>query len=65
MDLEKSMIKQYKYQRIGRHDKTNEKDLAELQEWAENWIMKKRGKLTIAAENEIKQVLDKLRSEQH
>ena len=65
MDLEKSMIKQYKYQRLGPHTKGNEEDLLELQEWAEKWIMKKRGKLTITAENEIKQVLDKLRIEQH
>lgn len=65
MDLEKSMIKQYKYQRLGRHEKVTENDLTELREWAEKWIIKKRGKLTISAENEIKQVLDKLRTEQH
>lgn len=65
MDLEKSMIKQYKYQCLGRHEKVNEKDLLELQEWVEKWMMKKRGKLTISTENEIKQVLDKLRAGQH
>jgi len=41
MDLKKSMIKHFKYQRLGRHEKITEKDLLELQEWAENWIMKK------------------------
>ncbi len=40
----------------------HEKELAQLQDWAEKWIMKKKGKLTISDENEIKQVLDKLRS---
>jgi hypothetical protein len=61
-DLEKSMKKQYKYQLLGRHVNVHEKELVELQDWAEKWIMKKKGKLTILDENEIKQVLDKLRS---
>jgi hypothetical protein len=61
-DLEKTMKKQYQYQRLGSHVNVREKELAELQDWAEKWIMKKKGKLTISDENEIKQVLDTLRS---
>jgi len=61
-DLEKSMKKQYQYQCLGLHVNVREKELAKLQDWAEKWIMKKKGKLTISDENEIKQVLDKLRS---
>jgi hypothetical protein len=61
-DLEKSMKKQYKYHLLGSHVNVHEKELVELQDWAEKWIMKKKGKLTILDENEIKQVLDKLRS---
>ena len=61
-DLEKSMKKQYQYQLLGSHVNVHEKELAQLQDWAEKWIMKKKGKLTISDENEIKRVLDKLRS---
>ena len=39
-----------------------QKEIIELQDWAEKWSMKKKGKLTISDENEIKRVLDKLRS---
>lgn len=60
-DLEKSMKKQYQYQLLGHHVNVPEKELAQLQDWAEKWIMKKKGKLTISDENEIKRVLDKLR----
>lgn len=60
-DLEKAMMKQYQYQRLGYPVNENNKELTELQDWAEKWIMKKKGKLTITDENEIKQVLDKLR----
>lgn len=61
-DLEKAMNKQFQYQRLGRHVNENQKEIIELQDWAEKWIMKKKGKLTISDENEIKRVLDKLRS---
>lgn len=61
-DLEKAMMKQHQYQRLGCHVNKNERELAQLQDWAEKWIVKKRGKLTISDENEIKQVLDKLRA---
>lgn len=61
-DLEKAMMKQHQYQRLGCHVNENERELAQLQDWAEKWIVKKRGKLTISDENEIKQVLDKLRA---
>jgi hypothetical protein len=61
-DLEKAMKKQHQYQRLEHHVNIHEKELAELQDWAEKWIVKKKGKLTISDENEIKQVLDKLRS---
>jgi|GEM_PF-2604580 hypothetical protein len=62
-DLEKSMKKQYQYQRLGHPVNENQKELAELQDWSEKWIMNKKGKLTISDENEIKRVLDKLRSD--
>jgi aldehyde:ferredoxin oxidoreductase len=61
-DLEKSMRKQYQYMRLGNNVIEIQKELAQLQEWAEKWIIKKKGKLTISDENDIKHVLDKLRS---
>lgn len=63
-DLEKAMMKQYQYQRLGRSANDNEKELVELQDWAEKWLVQKKGRLTISDENEIKQILDKLRSNQ-
>ncbi|WP_165776450.1 hypothetical protein [Candidatus Nitrosotalea bavarica] len=57
------MKKQYQYQRLGHPVNENQKELAELQDWSEKWIMNKKGKLTISDENEIKRVLDKLRSD--
>ncbi|MDE1826945.1 MAG: hypothetical protein KGH83_05075 [Thaumarchaeota archaeon] len=61
-DLEKAMMRQYKYQLLGNHKGINA-ELAALQEWAEEWVLRKNGKLTISTENEIKQVLDKLRNQ--
>ncbi|MDE1764814.1 MAG: hypothetical protein KGI27_00930 [Thaumarchaeota archaeon] len=62
-DLEKAMMRQYNYQRLGNHGKTVEAELAALQKWTEDWVLKKSGKLTISVENEIKQILDKIRSQ--
>lgn len=64
-DLEKAIMRQYQYQRLGHSVNENGKELAKLQDWAENWIVKKKGKLTISDENEIKQILDKLRTNYH
>ncbi|MFZ0184400.1 MAG: hypothetical protein WBV92_01300 [Nitrosotalea sp.] len=61
-DLEKSMRKQFQYMRLGQNVIENQKELAQLQDWAEKWIIKRKGKLTITDENDIKYVLDKLRS---
>lgn len=60
-DLEKAMVKQYKYQRRGRSTKRLDLELAMLQDWAENLILRNDGKLTISSENEVQHVLDKLR----
>lgn len=64
-ELERAMIRQYKYQHLGHPKKEHKKEFAKLQEWAEEWILKKNGKLTISTENEIKQVLDKVQSQQY
>lgn len=64
-DLEKAMMRQYKYQLLGNQGKRTNTELDALQKWAEEWVLKKNGKLTIAVENEIKQVLDKLRSQKY
>jgi hypothetical protein len=61
-DLEKSMRKQFQYMCLGQNVIENQKELAQLQDWAEKWIIKRKGKLTITDENDIKYVLDKLRS---
>ena len=60
-DLEKAMMRQYQYQILGHSESRNEHELTELQDWAERWIIKKNGKLTISDENEIKRVLDLIR----
>jgi hypothetical protein len=60
-DLEKAMMKQYKYQQQGHSTKRLDLELATLQDWAENLILRQDGKLTISSENEIQHVLDKLR----
>lgn len=64
-DLEKAMMRQYNYQSLGNQGKGIDAELVALQEWAEEWVLKKNGKLTISTENEIKQILDKLRSQQY
>lgn len=60
-ELEKAMTKHYKYQILDHPERENKKELLKLEEWAEKWVLKKSGKLTISAENEIKQILGKLR----
>jgi hypothetical protein len=60
-DLEKAMMRQYKYQQRSHSAKRLDLELATLQNWAENFILRKDGKLTISSENEIQHVLDKLR----
>ncbi len=60
-DLEKAMMKQYKYQQRSHSTKRLDLELATLQDWAENLILRNDGKLTISSENEIQHVLDKLR----
>lgn len=56
--LEKAMRKQYEY-----HRKSNEKKdkaLRFVHNWAEEWIVKINGKLTLDDEKEIQKILEKL-----
>jgi uncharacterized protein YneF (UPF0154 family) len=60
-ELEKNMRKQYESY-CKKHPRTSEEDaLRVVYAWAEEWIMKNNGKLTISSESEIKQILDKFR----
>ncbi|MGI0073717.1 MAG: hypothetical protein ACREA3_07895 [Nitrosotalea sp.] len=57
--LEKKMRKKYESFR----KRNTEKGAAcrAVQNWAEEWIVRTNGKLTISAENEVLKILDKLR----
>lgn len=57
--LEKAIRTKYK----SLHNKNIEKETAlrTAQNWAEEWIVRTNGKLTISSENEIQQILNKLR----
>ncbi len=57
-DLEEGMKKKYESLRKGKTEK--EAAFRAVQNWAEDWIVRTNGKLTISAENEIHKILDKL-----
>jgi hypothetical protein len=64
-DLEKVMMRHYALRHHSNVKTENNAELSSLEEWAENWVIKKNGRLTISAENEIKQILDELRTVKH
>lgn len=63
-DLEKTMMRHYKFRQRDHSKKNAGVELVVLQKWAEHLILKRDGKLTISSENEIQRVLDKLRLRQ-
>jgi len=60
-ELEKEMEKRYKRLSKEHTEEVINSALLETQNWAEEYVVKTNGKLTISIENEIQKILDKLR----
>ncbi len=62
-DLEKGIRKQYEYYRTKHPKLGKEAALWAAQSWAENFVLKMNGKLTLSYEKEIHQILDEIQWE--
>lgn len=51
--LEKAIRRQYEYYRKRHKNVTNDKILQDVKNWAEEWIVKIDGKLTLTAMREV------------
>lgn len=60
-DLEEGMNGHYENFLKKYPEKGKDAALRTAQEWAEKWTVETKGTLTITIENEIQQILDKLR----